>query len=386
MNVRAGGALTLTVALSAACGNQNQPSGPVCGDGPCGSEESVTWAVTSGYGDSPLDVLFIIDDTPAIADSQAGLAAAVPEIAQLLQARPGGLPSLHLGVVAASPAPGDGGTRTPRTRADACGLGAGQPFLSTQSCGQSPNFGGTFTDALSCLANLGTTASGPAQPLSIAREILEEPSAAGAGWTDFLRPNAYLLLIIVAGQDDTSGPPDLGAFAAAVRGLKIDPDQVSVSALVPSTTCAISPATSAPLISTFVAGFEGNGWEGCSAGDLVGWLTWLLTPWGDMGSPRCSVGIRDRDPTQPGLQATCTVDDHVWSSDGYRSESVLESCDVSGPPCWAFTPGAADVCPGRWLFTVDRGPDFCPQVSIETAVTCLGCIDPSDPACSGPPP
>jgi hypothetical protein len=383
MTARVGGALTLIVALSGAC--SVQPSGPVCGDEVCASEESVTWEVTNGDGDSPLDILFIIDDTPAISSTQAALAAAMPQIAQILQSLPGGLPSLHLGVVAASLAQGGGGM--PRTRADACGLSAGQPFLSTQACGQSPNFGGTFTDALSCLADLGTTASGPAEPLTVMREILDGPSVAGAGWTDFLRPNAYLLLIIVAGEDDASGPPDLGALAAFVRSFKSDPQQVSVSAIVPSATCATSPATSAPLLSTFVEAFGGNGVEGCSAGDLVNWLTTLLTiRHGDVEPSECLANIRDIDPTRPGLQANCTVDEeYVSASDGSRSESVVASCDVSGPPCWTFTPGSADVCPGRWLLTVDRGPGFCPQVLTNTEVTCLGCIDPSDPACGGPP-
>jgi hypothetical protein len=385
MTVRVGAALALTVALSGAC--RDQPLGPVCGDGTCGSEESVTWRISNGYGDSPLDILFVIDDTPAISGTRAALAAAIPQIAQILQSLPGGPPSLHLGVVAASLEQGSGGSGMPRTRADACGLSAGQPFLSTQACGQSPNFGGTFTNALSCLADLGTTASGAAEPLTVMREILDGPSVAGAGWTDFLRPNAYLLLIIVAGEDDASGPPDLGALAAFVRSFKSDPNQVLVSAIVPSATCATSPAASAPLLSTFVEAFGGNGAEGCSPGDLVDALTSQLSvKVSDLIAPECLADIRDIDPTRPGLQANCTVDEaYVSASDGSGSESVVASCDVSGPPCWTFTPGSAGVCPGGWLFTVDRGPGFCPRVLTTTEVTCLGCIDPSDPACSGPP-
>jgi hypothetical protein len=385
MTVRLGAALSLTVALFGAC--RNQPLDPVCGDASCGSEESVTWQVTDGYGDRELDVLFIIDDTPAIAGSQAALAAAIPQVAQFLQSRPGGLPSLHLGIAAASPAPSDGGEDVPRTRASDCGLGAGLSFLSTDACGQFPTFPATFTDALSCLADLGTTASGPLQPLSIVQRILSGPSTAGVGWTGFLRPNAYLLLFIVAGQDDASGSLDPAALADAVRGLKIDPLAVMVSAIVPSPTCAMSPALSAPRLSTFARAFGGQGYEGCTPGDLVNWLTSLFrTESDDFAGSGCRTGIRDTDPTQPGLQADCTVDDYIWSSDGSRSDSLPPSCDVSGPPCWTFTPGSAEDCPGQWLFAVDRGPDFCPQVAIQTVVTCLGCIDPSDPACSGPSP
>jgi hypothetical protein len=384
MTVRVGAALSLAVGLSGAC--RNQPLGPMCGDGICGSEESVTWSVTGGYGDTALDVLFVIDDTPAIAGSQAALAAAIPQVAQFLQSRPGGLPSLHLGIAAASPTPSDGGEDVPRTRASDCGLGAGLSFLSTDSCGKSPTFRGTFTDALSCLADLGTTASGPVQPLSIVQRISSGPSTAGAGWTGFSRPSAYLMLVIVAGQDDASGPLDPAALADAVRGLKSDPLQTVVSVIAPSPTCAMSPAISTPRLSTFVTTFGSQGYEGCTPGDLVNWLMSLFKIQDDdFGGSGCHAGIRDTDPTQPGLQADCTVDDRIWSSDGSRSESLPPSCDVSGPPCWTFTPGSADVCPGRWLFAVDRGPDFCPQVAIQTEVTCLGCVDPSDPACSGPP-
>lgn len=380
MTVRVGAALSLAVVLSGAC--RNQPLDPVCGDASCGSEESVTWQVTDGYGNTALDVLFVIDDTPTIAGSQTALAAAIPQVAQFLQSRPGGLPSLHLGIAAASSAAGG----APRTRASDCGLGAGLSFLSTDACGQSPTFGGTLTDAMSCLADLGTSASGPAQPLSIVQRILSGSSTAGAGWTGFLRPSAYLLLVIVAGQDDASGPLDPAALADAVRGFKSDPLQVVVSVIVPSPTCAMSPALSAPRLSTFVTAFGGQGYAGCAPGDLVNWLMSLFRIEGDdFAGSGCRAGIRDTDPTQPGLQADCTVDDHVRSSDGSWSDSLPPSCDVSGPPCWTFAPGSAQDCPGRWLFTVDRGPDFCLQVTIQTVVTCLGCVDPSDPACSGPP-
>jgi hypothetical protein len=261
-------------------------------------------------------------------------------------------------------------------------------FLTTSSCGYNPSFTGSFADALSCLGDLGTTGCAPAQPLTVAREILTASSVLGSGWTGFLRPNAYLLLIFVAGGDDASGPSDdltdVTAFASYVRGLKGDPYQILVSAIAPSGSCVGGSTITAPRLSAFVSAF-GNGIEGCTAGDLVSDLGALLYHDGEMGPPRCPTGIRDTDPATPGLQADCVVDDSVTSTAGFWSESLLKSCDVSAPPCWALTPGDSK-CPGKLAFSVERDSGFCPQdISAVTEVTCLGCVDPADPACQLPP-
>lgn len=391
-------ASSLAALLALGCGGGSAVV-PACGDGGCGSEETVTWKMTGASFDGDLDILFIVDDTSAIAGSEASLAAVYPQIAQLFGRFPGGLPALHLGVAAASvgsPPSCDASTGgPPRTRASDCavtGAGSGQ-FLTTNSCGYGPSFTGSFADALSCLGDLGTTGCGPAQPLTAAREILTASSVAGSGWTGFLRPNAYLLLIFVAAQDDASGPSDdltdVTAFASYVRGLKVDPYQILISAIATSASCAGGSTTAAPRLSAFVSAFGSNGIEGCTPGDLVSDLGSLLFWNGGEGQPKCLTGIRDTDPATPGLQADCVVEDRVTRTDGFWSENLLQSCAVSTPPCWAFTPGtggSAGACPGRLLFTVERGSDFCPQDSdISTVATCLGCLDPADPACQLPP-
>jgi hypothetical protein len=390
----------LAALLALGCGG-GLPVAPACGDGACGSEETVTWEMTGASRNVDLDVLFIVDDTSAIAGSEDSLAAAYPQIAQLFERFLGGLPSLHLGIAAASvgsaPSCDVAAGGPPRARASVCAVTGGGPnqFLTTNSCGYDPSFTGSLADALSCLGDLGTTGCAPAQPLTVAREILTASSVAGSGWTGFLRPNAYLLLIFVAAQDDASGPSDdltdVTAFASYVRGLKGDPTyQILVSAIAPSASCASGSTTAAPRLSAFVSAFGWNGIVGCTVGDLVSDLGSLLFGnGGETGAPRCLTGIRDTDPATPGLQADCVVEDRVTRTDGFWSEGLLESCAVSTPPCWTFTPGtggSAGACPGRLLFTVERGSDFCPQDSnISTVVTCLGCVDPADPACQLPP-
>jgi hypothetical protein len=379
----------VVAALALGCGSS--PVEPRCGDGACASEKTLTWREVASESDLVLDVLFVVDDTGAITGSQDVLGAAYPQIAQLFESFRGGLPSIHLGVAAASlgspPSCDATASGTPPTRVGTCGgIGANQ-FLSTGPCGRNPDFTGSFSDALSCLSDLGTTGCTPAQPLNVAREILEASSVAGSGWTGFLRPTATLLLIFVAGQDDASGPAndltDVAAFASYLRALKSDPYQILVLATAPATACTIPFATAAPRLSAFVSDFGFNELGACTA-DLAAGLDSLLSLKVEaLYASRCLAGIRDTDPARPGLQADCVVDEYVSASDGFRSESLLQSCDVSAPPCWVFAPGDDDNgCPGRLTFSIQRPADFCPQDTVVIATaTCLGCVDPEDPAC-----
>src|SRR3569833_2399368 len=45
-----------------------------------------------------LDLLFLFDDSPSMADKQANLASSFPKLIEVLSALPGGLPSVHIGV------------------------------------------------------------------------------------------------------------------------------------------------------------------------------------------------------------------------------------------------------------------------------------------------
>jgi hypothetical protein len=302
---------------------------------------------------------------------------------------------MHLGVAAASlgsaPSCDAAGGEPPRTRASACAVtsaGTNQ-FLRTGACGSNPNFTGSFAEALSCLGDLGTAGCAPAQPLTVAREILEASSVAGSGWTGFLRPDAYLLLVFVAGQDDASGAADdltdVAAFASYLRGLKADPlSQILVAATRPAAACANGSVSSAPRLAAFVSAFGANGTLSCVAdlgNDLGAWLFGGVQP--DLGPSLCVARVRDTDPVTLGLQADCVVDERITSTDGFWSESLLPSCDVSPPPCWTFTPSdSAGSCAGEQFFSVDRLADICPQgTTIRTVVTCVSCIDPADPAC-----
>jgi hypothetical protein len=322
-----------------------------------------------------LDLLVVVDD------AQAG-AAAAPQFAQVLANLPqGGVPSLHVAFVPAS-LPADG-CSPPAARGPACGLGAPGGYLTTLGCGQQPNFAGALPDALSCLAELGDASCGPAQPLEAMRRAL-------AGMDGFVRPNAYLEVVFVAGGDDASAsdgaPVAVADYVAFLKGLKADPDQIAVSVIGPAAACGTGapPEQVAPRLVQLVEAFGADGLyaTGCY-GRYADALEQLAESIATLIGPRCVTGIRDVDPVADGLQPECVVDDWTTSVDGSEHEALLPSCDVSSPPCWRLD-HVASLCPGGWAFEIDRGPGFCPQVSTSTQVTCLSCADVADSACAAP--
>jgi len=178
------------------------------------------------------DVLFVIDNSPRMAEHQANLARKLPMLINELKRIPGGLPNLHLGVITgdlgAGSTPtadcrlgGDGGVL--RTNAT-CGPEAGARFLSAFENGTRNNFPGDISDAFACLAQVGSGGCRYQHPLEALRAALSEartPQNKG-----FLRADAKLLIVLVTNQDDCSasatsdlfaGNPSFAGTTAALR-------------------------------------------------------------------------------------------------------------------------------------------------------------------------
>jgi hypothetical protein len=344
-----------------------------CGPAGCASESSRTWEFQTSVNQT-LDLLVVVDD------AQAG-AAAAPQFAQVLANLPRGLPSLHVAFVSASLSAD--GCSPPPARGPACGLGAPSSYLTTLGCGQQPNFAGSLPDALSCVADLGAASCGQAEPLEAMKRAL-------AGMDGFVRPNAYLEVVIVAAGDDASAsdgaPVAVADYVAFLKGLKADPDQIAVSVLGPAAACGTGapPEQVAPRLVQLVSAFGADGLyaPGCD-GRYADALLQLAESIAIDIEPTCLTALRDVDPAADGLQPECVVDDWTATPDGSVHEALLPSCDASSPPCWRLD-HSATLCPGGWTVEVDRGPGFCPQVSTRTQVTCLSCADAADPACAAP--
>jgi hypothetical protein len=168
-----------------------------------------------------LDLLFLIDDSPSMADKQANLATSFPNFIQVLGLLPGGLPSVHIGV-----ATSDMGTQSTLDANPGPPIGAGVPgtcsgvgkdgalqvfgqpvndvFLSDiadPSTGKRTlNYTGDLATVFGTIAKAaGARGCGFEQHLAAIKRALTNPANQG-----FLRPTAYLGIIILADEDDCS--------------------------------------------------------------------------------------------------------------------------------------------------------------------------------------
>lgn len=159
------------------------------------------------------DILFVIDNSGSMAEEQSSLRANFGKFMDVLATIEGGMPNLHIGVVTsnmgqsaadgvASAAFGAGCTGSGddgnlRTTANV----TGRFIIDEESAAgaRNRNYSGTFADAFSALADVGTGGCGIEQHLAATKRALSNPSNAG-----FLRDDAKLAVIFIADEDDCS--------------------------------------------------------------------------------------------------------------------------------------------------------------------------------------
>ncbi len=356
--------------LAAACDG----SLPTCAGGNCGTQVSSRGTVQYPTN-RKVDILFVVDDTAAMAPHRDAVAAGIADMAGDLN-QPVRPLSLHVGFIRA-------GSCNAGTRAAACGVTRGESFLRSEWCQTVTNAAGGFVDTFSCLADFGTDDCGPGQPLSAALQVLGGSPL--PGWEGFLRADAYLLIVVVSAADDASGPNGAltPAFdlAALARKLKPDPYQVVVSIIGPG-DCAVGDVP-APRLTEFVQQFGSNGaYIGLCSGQLR-YAVRRVTEFTNEGlPPPCAANVRDTDATMPGVQPDCTLVRTYTTSLGASVVTAIPSCDDSQPPCWS---PAAAICPGNvpgYAFNIAGQPDWCMEAPTIFTLECLSCADPNDPACA----
>jgi len=166
-----------------------------------------------------LDLLFVVDDSPGMRPVQQSLIRHFPILLSTLQYLPSGLPRIHVAVVSTDMGAGDGSIagcdatggkngifqRAPRGECATTGLAPGATFISDIDGGR--NYDGQLADAFSCIAPLGESGCGFEHPLAAAARALgadgRPPPAENEG---FLRPSAFLAIILVTNEDDCSAP------------------------------------------------------------------------------------------------------------------------------------------------------------------------------------
>jgi len=207
-------------------------------DAPPGPDPRRVVAEVPATPNRNLDLLFVIDDSPSMADKQNNLANNFPNFISVLASVPGGLPNLHLGVVttdmgtkgsevvAPGPAIGQIGNGGCAATGDSGNLQInGAPvtgtFLSDVAGSGSTrvtNYTGTLAAAFSTMARVGAGGCGFEQPLAAMRAALDS-NAANAG---FLRADAVLGVVFLTDEDDCSirTPTMFGPESAALGPLQ----------------------------------------------------------------------------------------------------------------------------------------------------------------------
>jgi len=175
-----------------------------------------------------LDLLFVIDDSPSMAEKQELMKAALPALLEELSALDGTLPSLHVGVISTdmgtkgsnnpTPAPsvgqiGNGGCSGTGDGGKLLARGVTLPdrfVIDLEGTPRTTNYAGALATVVQTMMTLGAGGCGFEQPLHALRSALTN-TVENAG---FLRPGASLAIVVVSDEDDCS-VLDPGLFAAA---------------------------------------------------------------------------------------------------------------------------------------------------------------------------
>lgn len=171
-----------------------------------------------------IDIVFLIDKSPTMADEQMALTEAFPEFMNILSQIEGGKPNLHIGVISQDigagggavggncSGSGDNGNLLAIPRIPGCtppsgnfiqdieGPLPGSPRITNYNNPDSND--ALLADTFECIATLGPSGCGFEQHLGSLKKALVDNTGAGGVNSQFLRPNAFLAIIIISDEDD----------------------------------------------------------------------------------------------------------------------------------------------------------------------------------------
>ena len=171
-----------------------------------------------------VDLLFLIDDSSSMKLSQDNLRRNFPAFMTALKNLPGGLPNVHIAIASSDMGAGDGSIGgcdatskngifqyAPRGDCAATGLAAGATFISDVNGVR--NYTGNLEDVFTCMAALGEDGCGfEHQFAAITRALGADGQAPPVENQGFLRPDAYLAIVMITNEDDCSASPGVPLF------------------------------------------------------------------------------------------------------------------------------------------------------------------------------
>jgi hypothetical protein len=182
---------------------------------------------------SDIDLLFVIDNSASTRDKQTIFASNFANFVTALQNFPGGFPNVHIGVVASTvdvgvdsfgpachPVTSQNGVLQARSLDPTvtCTPGTAERFLvdvARADGTRTRNYTGALSDALSCISQVGEGGCGFEAPLEAMKRALDGSHGENAG---FVRPGAFLAVVILTDEDDCSGTPALFTQSTQVVG------------------------------------------------------------------------------------------------------------------------------------------------------------------------
>ena len=189
-----------------------------------------------------LDVLFVIDNSPAMAAAQQKLATELRAMtARIAAPAPGLAPNVQIGVITT----------------DTADLGQlrDQVFLarSTRFAWQSEtNFDGALPDAFAPLGAVGAAGSASPRPIDLMLAALTPGVNPG-----FVRDDAYLAIIVLTANDDTGSIAPADA-ARMLKSKKSNPAKIVVTGAFGACSEGGITASAAPRLGALLAEFPGR--------------------------------------------------------------------------------------------------------------------------------
>ena len=157
--------------------------------------------------------------------AQTNLVRSFPAFPIGLKAAPQGVPDLHIAIISSDMGAGDGSIAscdstggkqgifqyTPRGTCTATGLDTGATFIS--DVGGVRNYAGRLENVFTCIAALGEMGCGFEHTFaSVLRALGADGRAAPFENQGFLRPDAYLAIVLVTNEDDCSAAPGVPLY------------------------------------------------------------------------------------------------------------------------------------------------------------------------------
>ena len=271
------------------------------------------------------DVLFVIDDAPAMAPYATNVRANLDRFISILRASPYGFPNLRLAVIA-----GDGeGLRTTTGM-----LGPFAVDFVGSDANRVRNYDGDITDVFARLSDVGTDAAS-SQPFTTARTAIEHPS--------FLRRDEAATIVYLISATDAA-PIEGAKLAVILRATHRDPSQVIVAGIAPDGAQAMSALLERFPNRSFRAAIDDPDWASKMFSIIAdGYRT-------SLGSPCIEGPLVDLEVLKPGLQPACSVE-YLFPIGG----RIVPPCvgDLVGTQCFRIVENNVQ-CPSSATFGESR--------------------------------